>query len=98
LADGIVDAVAPMAYTPENDLFREQIQEAVDVAGRGRVWAGIGIYQTTFQGTLDKIGIARRIGTRGFSLFSYDWAVSQGERDGDRSFLDRVGAEAFRRW
>jgi hypothetical protein len=61
------------------------------------VWAGIGVYQNTYQGTLDKIRIARSLGTWGTALFSYDWAVSEGESDGDRSFLDRVGAELFRR-
>jgi len=94
---GTLDVVVPMAYTPDNDSFREQIQTAVEAAGADRVWAGIGIYQNTYQGTLDKIRIARSLGTRGTVLFSYDWAVSEGESDGDRSFLDRVGAELFRR-
>lgn len=93
----ILDVVVPMAYTPDDDRFREQIGTAVAAAGPGRVWAGIGVYQNTYQGTLDKIGIARSLGTRGTVLFSYDWAVSEGESDGDRSFLDRVGAELFRR-
>ena len=94
---GILDAVAPMAYTPDNDLFQEQIRTAVEAAGADRVWAGIGVYQNTYRGTLDKIDLARRLGTRGVVLFSYDWAVSEGESDGGRSFLDRVGDEAFRR-
>ena len=94
---GILDVVAPMAYTPDNDQFEEQIRAAVEAAGPGRVWAGIGVYQNTYQGTLDKIRIARSLGTRGTSLFSYDWAVSEGESDGDRSFLDRVGEDLFRR-
>jgi hypothetical protein len=55
------------------------------------------VYQNTYRGTIHKIDIARRLGTRGVVLFSYDWAVSEGESDGGRSFLDRVGAEAFRR-
>lgn len=97
VAAGILDAVAPMAYTPENGAFREQIQTAVDAAGPQRVWAGVGVYRNTFQGTLDKIRIARELGARGVVLFSYDWAVSEGESDGGRSFLDRVGGEMFRR-
>lgn len=94
---GILDVVVPMAYTPDNDRFEEQIRTAVEAAGPDRVWAGIGVYQNTYQGTLDKIRIARSFGTRGAVLFSYDWAVSEGESDGERSFLDRVGAELFRR-
>jgi len=94
---GILDAVAPMAYTPENDRFETQIRDAVEAVGADRVWAGVGVYQNSYQGTLDKIRIARELGTRGVVLFSYDWAVSEGESDGGRSFLDRVGAEMFRR-
>lgn len=94
---GILDAVAPMAYTPDNDQFEVQIREAVEAVGADRVWGGIGVYRNTYQGTLDKIRIARELGVRGVVLFSYDWAVSEGESDGNRSFLDRVGAEMFRR-
>lgn len=93
---GILDAVAPMAYTSSDDTFTAQIRDAVEVAGGGRVWAGIGVYTNTYRGTVNKIDIARRLGARGVVLFSYDWAVSQGESDGARSFLDRVGADAFR--
>ncbi len=93
---GFLDVVAPMAYTPDNQAFRQQIGAAVDAVEPRRVWAGIGAYQNTFQGTLDKIRIARELGVGGVSLFSYDWAVSQGESDGGRSFLDRVGDRMFR--
>ena len=60
------------------------------------MWAGVGVYLNTYQGTLDKIDIAQGLGVRGTVLFSYDWAVSEGESDGDRSLLDRIGAEMFR--
>jgi uncharacterized lipoprotein YddW (UPF0748 family) len=96
---GILDAVAPMAYTSDNQSFESQIRTAVEAAGPGRVWAGVGIYQNTYQGTLDKMTLARELGVKGIVLFSYDWAVSEGESDGDLSFLDRVGSEMFRaRW
>jgi uncharacterized lipoprotein YddW (UPF0748 family) len=97
LQAGILDAVAPMAYTPENNVFHEQIRRAVEVGGGGRVWAGIGLYRNTFQGTVDKIQIARDLGTRGVVLFSYDWAVAEGESRGSLSLLDRVGSEMFGR-
>jgi uncharacterized lipoprotein YddW (UPF0748 family) len=97
LEAGILDAIAPMAYTPENDVFETQIQDAVEAAGRNRVWAGVGVYRNTYRGTIDKIRIAGSLGTRGVILFSYDWAVSEGEGQGDRTFLQRVGEEAFRR-
>jgi uncharacterized lipoprotein YddW (UPF0748 family) len=97
LGRGILDAVAPMAYTDDNVAFEEQIQEAIAAAGRDRVWAGIGVYRNTYRGTVDKIRIAEGLGTRGVVLFSYDWAVRQGPGAGGRTFLERVGAEMFRR-
>jgi uncharacterized lipoprotein YddW (UPF0748 family) len=97
MAAGFLDAVVPMAYTPDNAVFEEQIRRAVETAGGHRVWAGIGVYQNSYRGSLDKIGIAGRLGARGVSLFSYDWAVSEGESEGARSLLDRLGAEAFLR-
>lgn len=95
LRAGILDVVAPMAYTPDNAEFESQIRTALEATEGRRVWAGVGVYRNTYEGTLQKILIARRLGTGGFSLFSYDWAVSQGESDGDRSLLDRIGAEIF---
>jgi uncharacterized lipoprotein YddW (UPF0748 family) len=97
LEAGILDAVAPMAYTPENDTFEAQIQGAIEAAGRSRVWAGVGVYQNTFRGTVDKIRLARNLGTRGVVLFSYDWAVSEGQSLGYPDFLQRVAEEGFRR-
>jgi len=97
LASGILDAIAPMAYTSDNGTFEAQIEDAVAAAGRDRVWAGIGVYQNSYRGTVDKIRIAESLGTRGLVLFSYDWAVSQGESAGGLTFLERVGAEMFRR-
>jgi hypothetical protein len=85
-----------MAYTPDNDRFQELIQGALDIAGPARVLAGVGVYLNTYQGTIDKIRIAQGMGVRGVVLFSYDWAVSEGESRNGRSFLERVGAEAFR--
>lgn len=98
LRSGTLDVAVPMAYTPDNRFFRRQIASAVGVVGPDRVWAGIGVYQTTLRGTLDKIEIARELGAGGISLFSYDWAVSEGRSDRrDTPFLDRVGQEAFGR-
>jgi uncharacterized lipoprotein YddW (UPF0748 family) len=97
LEEGILDAVAPMAYTADNRQFESQIRTAIEAAGRDRVWAGIGIYRNTYQGTLDKIRIADGLGTKGVVLFSYDWAVSEGESDAGRSFLERLAYDVFRR-
>jgi uncharacterized lipoprotein YddW (UPF0748 family) len=72
LAGRLVDAVAPMAYTQESARFAEQIAAARDIAGGGAVWAGIGSYRLTPAQTIENIQAARRLGTAGFVLFSYD--------------------------
>ncbi len=94
LRRGIVDVVAPMAYNPSDGLFADAISNAVEVSGSERVWAGVGVHLTTYEGTLSKIEIAQRIGVRGFLLFSYDWSVAYGASDGGQPFLERVGREA----
>lgn len=96
LRRGIVDAVAPMAYTPDDEVFRRLIRTAIEAAGGGeRVWAGIGVYRNTYAGTMSKIAIARELGSAGVVLFSYDWAAHEAEPVGGMSFLDRVGEAAW---
>ncbi len=97
LRAGIIDAVAPMAYTADDARYEELIEHVVSVGGAERVWAGIGTHVATYEGTVDMIGTARRMGVRGVMLFSYDWAVSSGEDSGDVPFLHRVGEAGFGR-
>jgi len=93
---GLVDVVVPMAYTPRNQIFKDQIREAAVSAGRQeRVWAGIGSYQNGFDGTVAKIDIARDEGVGGFILFSYDWASTTGSPSGSVPFLERIGRARF---
>jgi len=99
LRTGIVDVVAPMAYTADDERFRGQIQTALDAAGGEgwRVWAGIGVYQNTFSGSVAKAEITRSLGAGGFLLFSYDWTVGEGAStapDGRpylKAFQERIG-------
>lgn len=72
LAAGLVDAVCPMAYTPEPARFAEQIAAARDAAGPRAIWAGIGAYRLSPAQTVDNIQTARRLGASGVVLFSYD--------------------------
>jgi hypothetical protein len=83
-----------MAYNPDDGLFDRAISQAAEIGGPGRVWAGVGAYLNTYEGTLSKIDITQRIGVRGFLLFSYDWSVAYGPAAGGQPFLDRVGREA----
>ncbi len=94
---GILDVACPMAYTPETEVFRAQITGAVAAGGAARVWAGIGAFRNTIEGTLEKIEVARELGTRGFILFSYDFAARSRVEDADSSYLARIGERAFRR-
>lgn len=92
---GWVDAVAPMSYTADPMVFRDQIRDAVRTAGGGRVWAGLGVYQTTFQGALGHASAAREEGVAGLVLFSYDWAVAEGWRVAGGSYLDLFAQRTF---
>lgn len=94
LRRGIIDVVAPMAYSADDGLFDAAISHAAEVGGPERVWAGVGAYLTTYEGTLRKIDITQRIGVRGFLLFSYDWSVASGPAADGQPFLERVGRGA----
>ena len=94
LRRGIVDVVAPMAYNPDDGLFEQAIFRAAEIGGPERIWAGVGAYLTSYEGTLRKIDITQRIGVRGFLLFSYDWSVAYGPAAGGQLFLERVGRGA----
>lgn len=98
LRDGILDVAVPMAYTPDSARFEELIRSARQAAGdRRRVWAGIGAYLNTAQGTIGLIDVARAEDAGGIILFSYDWAVGEGRGDPSDPFLRRIGRARFGR-
>jgi uncharacterized lipoprotein YddW (UPF0748 family) len=73
LASGILTALCPMAYTPDNDLFTSQVEQALALARRGQpVWAGIGAYRLNVAGIVEKVQLARRAGAGGVVLFSHE--------------------------
>jgi uncharacterized lipoprotein YddW (UPF0748 family) len=95
---GIIDVVAPMAYVTETDRFERYVANAVDAArDRERIWAGIGAYLNTAEGTIRQIDIARDRGAGGVILFSYDWAAWEAPTVDGRSYLRTVGEERFGR-
>ena len=65
------------------------------VAGKGRLWAGVGAYLNSHAGTLTKIDIAREEATAGVVLFSYDWAVGDGYDGQGPTLLEVVGRTKF---
>lgn len=93
LSEGIVDAVAPMAYTQEPAKFAEQIAAARAAAGGRALWAGIGSYRLTPAQTIDNINTARKLGADGFVLFSYD-SISN-PRQATPDYLPSVSRGAF---
>jgi uncharacterized lipoprotein YddW (UPF0748 family) len=93
LESRLVDAVAPMAYTQESALFAEQIAAAGEIAGGRAVWAGIGAYRLTPAQTVENIQAARKIGTAGFVLFSYDSLT--GPKPPAPDYLGTVSRAAF---
>ena len=93
LQAGIVDAVCPMAYTPEAAKFAEQITAARDVKGGRAVWAGIGAYRLPPAQTIENIETARRLGTAGVVLFSYDSLIDP--RQSSPDYIAVVGRSVF---
>ena len=72
---GLVDFICPMLYINNLDLFREYLQNAMDVAGKNCiVYPGIGIHTSHNDITKDLISrevtIARGLGAKGMVFFS----------------------------
>ena len=85
---GLLDAVCPMAYTPDGRLFRRQIEMARErLGGRQPVWAGVGAYRLPVDGTIERIRTARESGAAGVVVFSHESFSA--------SDLKRLRAEAF---
>ena len=95
LETGVVDAVAPMAYTTDAARFAEQIAAARGAGSAGRVWAGIGAYRLSPAQTIANIATARRLGAHGVALFSYDSLTDP--RQAPPDYLATVSRSAFAR-
>jgi uncharacterized lipoprotein YddW (UPF0748 family) len=95
LERGLVDGIAPMAYTVEPARFAEQIATARDAAGGRAVWAGIGAWRLTPRETIQNIQTARRLGASGIVLFSYDSLTNP--RQAAPDYLETVSRGAFAR-
>lgn len=81
LSRGTLDAVCPMAYTPDTRVFRRHVERARMLAGARRpVWAGVGAYKLDLAGLVEQIGASREAGAGGVVVFSQeslaagDWA------------------------
>jgi uncharacterized lipoprotein YddW (UPF0748 family) len=97
LSMGILDVLCPMAYSTDTATFQKQIEIATTsahAAGR-RVWAGIGAYRISSESTVEKINVARTLGSDGIILFSYDFTTRPSELNPDGAYLQRVNRAAF---
>lgn len=71
-ARGWVDALCPMAYTPDTRLFRAQVDEARGQAPGVSIWAGVGAWRLDTPSVVEKIQAARSGGAAGVLLFSHE--------------------------
>jgi uncharacterized lipoprotein YddW (UPF0748 family) len=73
LADGLLDALCPMTYTPDSRIFKTQVAQARTRLGpRQELWAGIGTYRLGVAGSVEKIRAARESGAQGVLVFSHE--------------------------
>ena len=94
---GILDVACPMAYSTDTAVFQKQIEVATKTAqsaGR-RVWAGIGAYRIPAESTVEKIRVARKLGSDGIILFSYDFTIRTGPLNPAGDYLEQVSRAAF---
>jgi len=94
---GILDVACPMAYSTDTEVFRKQIEIASSTAhaNQRQVWSGIGAYRIPADSTIEKIKVARSLGTDGIILFSYDFTTITGPLNPQGDYLDRVRRGAF---
>ena len=96
LERGLLDAVCPMAYTPDTETWKRQIAIARGFSFGRQVWAGIGAYRQTPESTLEKIRIGRKMGVDGLVFFSYGQMTNPSEFAPAGDYLDRIAKQAFR--
>jgi len=88
LESGVIGALCPMTYTPDNRLFQAQVEQARRLARGGQpVWAGIGAYRLDLAGIVEKVQLARQSGASGVVVFSNE-SLAPAE-------MHRLRAEAF---
>jgi len=88
----LIDVLCPMAYTTDMQVFEAQIAAARAIADRHPLWAGIGAYRLSAAQVADYVQTARRMGSAGVILFSYD-SLADPSRGPD--YLGQVGRAAF---
>jgi len=91
MEEDLLDGLCPMAYTPDNSVFKNQVAIARGFSFGGQVWAGIGAWRTSIDSTIEKISIARRIRADGFLLFCYG-TLSEDSNETSSQPIERLKA------
>ncbi|MGE5359072.1 MAG: glycoside hydrolase family 10 protein [Bacteroidales bacterium] len=89
----LLDAVCPMAYATDLPTLNSELSSARQAAGSLPFWAGIGAYRLSAAQTIDAVTLARRLGSSGVVLFSYDSLV--GTPPSGRA-LSKIGRAVFK--
>lgn len=92
LDQNLIDVLCPMAYASDLNVFERQIAMAKEFAGPHPVWVGVGAYRLSSARTVAHVESARRLGTEGIALFSYDALVTP---PNSASTLTELGRAAF---
>ena len=72
LAGGVLDALCPMTYTTDAQVFQRQVENAHARAASRPVWAGVAAYRQPLAQSIEKIHLARRAGAEGVLVFSHE--------------------------
>lgn len=75
---GLLDAVCPMAYSADPAGFTRQVVASLQAASPTPVWTGVGAYKLSPVQAAAHVLAARRAGSAGYVLFSYDSMVAGG--------------------
>lgn len=77
LDTGIIDVAVPMCYAPDAPVVRSDL-EVARAATRGRLWAGLGVYNKPLHRALADAGLAAGLGYEGVAIFSHGAAREAG--------------------
>lgn len=81
LDSGLIDIAVPMCYAPQTSVVRADLEVARAVT-RGRLWAGLALYNKPLAQALAGARIAADLGYEGLALFSHGAAREAGDRAG----------------
>jgi uncharacterized lipoprotein YddW (UPF0748 family) len=79
LSERVIDVAVPMCYAADSEIARSNLAVARE-STRGRLWAGLGVYNKPLGEALAGAELAKQLGYEGVSIFSYGAAREAGPR------------------